>query len=60
MECHCLPDTCINNGLHQLPEDLQETYPLSIFVTLGDDNKDFTFQFCWDSYVLPHKRDQLP
>ena len=33
MESHGLLDTCINNGLHRLPEDLEKPYLLGIWVT---------------------------
>ena len=59
MKCHLLIDTFIDNRLHQIPEDLQETYPSVICVTLGDEEHYFPSQFSWDISVLPHELDQL-
>ena len=54
MERHGFLGMCINNGLHKLPEDLQETYPSGILVTLWYEDHYFPSQIYWDSSVLPH------
>ena len=59
MEFHGLLDTCINNGLHHLPEDLQDLYPLVICVTLGYEYQVFPYKICKDGSVLPHELDKL-
>ena len=57
MELHGLLDTCINNGLHHLPEDLQELYLSVIYVILGDEDQYCPSQLCRDISVLPHELD---
>ena len=59
MERHGLIDTCINNGLHQLPEGMQEPYPSGICTALGDKDQYCPYQLCSNSSVLPHELDQL-
>ena len=59
MERHGLLDTCINNGINHLPEDLQEIYLPGLSVTLGNEDQYFPSQICRDSYVLPHELYQL-
>ena len=59
MERHGLLDSCINNGLHRLPKDPQESYPSSICVTLGDEDQYYPYQICGGNPVLPHELDQI-
>ena len=55
MEVHGLLDTCINNGLHHLPEDLQDLYPSVIWFSLGDEDQYYPYKMCRDSSALPHE-----
>ena len=59
METHCLIDMCINNGLHHLPEGLQEPFSSGIYTALGDKYQDCPYQICRNSSVIPHELDQL-
>ena len=59
MESHSLLDTCINNGLRHLTEDLQEPYPSDNCVKLGDEDQDHPSQICRDSPMFSHKLGQL-
>ena len=42
LKFHSFLDTCTNYGIHNLPEDLQDPYHSSIYVTLWDEDQDNT------------------
>ena len=59
VELYAGPEAGINYSLHDLPERLQEAYPLGVCVTLGDQDQDGPPQFLWYLTIDPHVLDDL-